>query len=471
MFTFTKSNVAEFKALTNATAKPAPAPFAPKPNNLKTVSAEGVEMKSLSNNNHDDDEGVVSDVYKALAQALVNDEENQIEAWLNAGGDLNQTLPEPYAPKVTFNDLEYGLDEGSLLQIAACLGKDNIIRLLMKRGALSVINQPQLSGSLKGTTPLYGAAVAGHTTTIALLIENGVNVHQELGPDNFEGENALFGAVWEGQADVVKLLLKQPDSNVNQIGTRGDVKGKGLLCSAIENNFDLTAEALLDNGADVNLATYVRTPLYVASRVGNLMIAKRLLKLGADVNEEFFVKDGEGSRCPLYAAVREGHTQMVSLLVEHNADIFCKLDKIKETSVTKEALKALKSHQTAITLASTRIRDLKYFSMNASDGTSFLTQHDDLQFKYSILKQWGLIVKTKVPLEKICEELAKTDLSEEKMEAVLTALLKARMDAEPKEAGKPILHMANRATSSSDAAATAAPPVNQQNVPSPSFKG
>lgn len=98
---------------------------------------------------------------------------------------------------------EYNLDQEdisgmSLSMLAAAGGQDDILRLLIKKGA-------RVNGRQKnGTTALMHAAEKNFLTTVAILLEAGSCVNaQTLG-----GETALMKACKRGNADVVRLLLE-----------------------------------------------------------------------------------------------------------------------------------------------------------------------------------------------------------------------------------------------------------------------
>ncbi|CAL4135591.1 unnamed protein product [Meganyctiphanes norvegica] len=78
-------------------------------------------------------------------------------------------------------------------------------------------------------------------------------------------------------------------------------------------DLDQVKEAV-EKGADVNASIDGRIPLCLASDYGQKDIVKFLLEKGANVN----VKDKHGIS-PLLAAIWEGHTNCVQLLLEAGA--------------------------------------------------------------------------------------------------------------------------------------------------------
>ncbi|XP_069825902.1 M-phase phosphoprotein 8 [Dendropsophus ebraccatus] len=105
---------------------------------------------------------------------------------------------------------EYNLDQEdasgmTLVMMAAAAGQDDMLRLLIKKGAK--INARQRNG----TTALIHATEKNHLTTVALLLEAGafVNLQQTT------GETALMKACKKGNVDAVRLLIEHgADCNI-----------------------------------------------------------------------------------------------------------------------------------------------------------------------------------------------------------------------------------------------------------------
>ncbi|XP_053312424.1 M-phase phosphoprotein 8 [Spea bombifrons] len=105
---------------------------------------------------------------------------------------------------------EYNLDQEdssgmTLAMMAAAAGQDDLLRLLIKKGAK--VNAKQKNG----TTALIHAAEKNYLTTVALLLEAGayVNVQQA------SGETALMKACKRGNSDIARLLIEHgADCNI-----------------------------------------------------------------------------------------------------------------------------------------------------------------------------------------------------------------------------------------------------------------
>ncbi|KAG8524706.1 M-phase phosphoprotein 8, partial [Galemys pyrenaicus] len=106
--------------------------------------------------------------------------------------------------KVALNSNEdYNLDQEdssgmTLVMLAAAGGQDDLLRLLLRKGA-------KVNGRQKnGTTALIHAAEKNFLTTVAILLEAGafVNVQQS------NGETALMKACKRGNSDIVRLVIE-----------------------------------------------------------------------------------------------------------------------------------------------------------------------------------------------------------------------------------------------------------------------
>ncbi|XP_054557288.1 M-phase phosphoprotein 8 isoform X2 [Talpa occidentalis] len=106
--------------------------------------------------------------------------------------------------KVALNSNEdYNLDQEdssgmTLVMLAAAGGQDDLLRLLLRKGAK--VNRRQKNG----TTALIHAAEKNFLTTVAILLEAGafVNVQQS------NGETALMKACKRGNSDIVRLVIE-----------------------------------------------------------------------------------------------------------------------------------------------------------------------------------------------------------------------------------------------------------------------
>ncbi|XP_071019291.1 ankyrin repeat and SOCS box protein 2-like isoform X7 [Oncorhynchus clarkii lewisi] len=137
------------------------------------------------------------------------------------------------------------------------------------------------------------AILNGDVTTLrAMAKDTGNNI---LRPDKY-GWIPLHEAAYYGQDQCVRVLLGAQPGMINKC----DLKGQTALILAVGRERVACVEALLEKGADPELATKEReTPLYK----------------GADINSE--ASDGATA---LYEAAKNGHEDIVKLLLSQNAD-------------------------------------------------------------------------------------------------------------------------------------------------------
>lgn len=120
----------------------------------------------------------------------------------------------------------------------------------------------------------------------------------------------FFNAVKQDNSDKVKeLLLRGFDTN-----TTGPKRQTGLFL-ALKEPSPKAAQVLIEwQKTDVNkLNTQGESALMLAVLKGQLELAEKLIKKGADINKTGWT--------PLHYAASAGHTKLISLLLENNAYI------------------------------------------------------------------------------------------------------------------------------------------------------
>ncbi|KAH7006817.1 ankyrin repeat-containing domain protein [Ilyonectria destructans] len=124
-----------------------------------------------------------------------------------------------------------------------------------------------------------------------------------------------------GDMDFMKLAL----SRVSLSCFDGE-RGVGLFHLFVEgNHFDL-ARTLATKGVNVDGVRFRRTPLYSAVCRKDVHAVTFLLELGADVNKGSFRYSG-GFEVPLVEAVLLKESDIVAVLLEHDANTSCKVGK------------------------------------------------------------------------------------------------------------------------------------------------
>jgi len=150
-------------------------------------------------------------------------------------------------------------------------------------------------------TPLCQAAEAGHTEIIDWLLDHGADVTR----GHEKGSTPVYGALCRDHAELASHLI--------------DRGAKSTVHQAIQCNHLVRARQKLNAGADVNNekdARHLESPLEMAIWLDSTEMVTLLLEFNADPNQQRPF-DGETS---LHHAVRKGSAKMVKLLLAHGAD-------------------------------------------------------------------------------------------------------------------------------------------------------
>ncbi|KAH9106296.1 hypothetical protein AeMF1_018064 [Aphanomyces euteiches] len=207
-----------------------------------------------------------------------------------------------------------------------------------RRGYLSIVDELYSRGaSVKsadknGLTPLHDLLPRGDLKTVEYLISKGAEVNRtdndgitpiywasnygaNVNSKALDGSTELFGALWNGNVDIVKVLLDHEASghtsdwhgltplHVASISSNGSanivklLRENGARVSAQDKNGDCAlhkaafwghfevVKELIDHGASVDPQNKDgHTPLHLASKKGNLKILGYLLKKDANMN-------------------------------------------------------------------------------------------------------------------------------------------------------------------------------------------
>ena len=273
--------------------------------------------------------------YRADAEQVDKQGSNAVFlALTNGHADLvERLLKQDLDPPLNLNAISKQYDARTLLMLATINGHASLVSTLLRRPGVEVnaedahgdtaltlaaanastvivktlleyadINAPNAIGS----TALMIAAERGRDGIVSELLENDA----DWGPRNKDGHTALSKALIHGHTGVVKVLLEH---NVEyQAADASRQTALHFACSCDKTKPDMI-EALLQAGLKVNAQdSRERTPLHVASRVGNLDVAKTLLGSRADQS----IKDYDG-RTPQFTALQNGHANLVTLFQDY----------------------------------------------------------------------------------------------------------------------------------------------------------
>ena len=194
--------------------------------------------------------------------------------------------------------LQTAEEDNTALIRAACLGKTEVVRQLLDRGADIEAKDKD------GETALIRAACLGEAEVVKLLIERDANIEAK----GRHGYTALMVSAINGRIGIIKILLA---AGAN-MGAKNE-NGETALILAERQGQDQVSDLLrvtgVRNSAD----------LRDAAKVGDVALVSRLLDKGSDIES----KDNTGETALIWAA-RQGQTEVVKLLLDRGADIEAK---------------------------------------------------------------------------------------------------------------------------------------------------
>jgi len=242
-----------------------------------------------------------SDLSVQLVNAVKRNDTSKVETLLKGGAD---------ADACDANGI-------SVLMTAACRGHKETVKILLAYGADVHRVDP-----LAGTTALHKACQAGSLPIVKMLVEAGAFVDQLIATT---GHTPLLMAIWFKWPEIVDYLLTQGTTlnlpthfgftiqNQLDFALKVDQKGRADLLRI--------AEAVNKRRAADEAA--VKKQALMASVVGgDIAGVKAALASGAYVDERFpRINVFNDAHTPLIVAARDGHTEIVKLLVEAGADV------------------------------------------------------------------------------------------------------------------------------------------------------
>lgn len=216
------------------------------------------------------------------------------------------------------------------------MGKEQDLLVAVKSGDLLLAhkllskvkcNKAKLLGSTKrlnvnyqdsdGFSALHHAALTGTTELLSLLLEAQATVDIK----DINGMRPLHYAAWQGKADSVLLLLRS-GASVNSPSLDGQIP---LHLSAQYGHYEVSEMLLQHQSNPCYRNKAKKTPLDLACEFGRLKVAQLLL----NSNMVTVLLEGEGghdssetpSTTPLHLAARNGHKDVIKLLLKAGIDI------------------------------------------------------------------------------------------------------------------------------------------------------
>lgn len=213
------------------------------------------------------------------------------------------------------------LDRGA--SINAC--SENFCNCSHQYGLLNATEQPEDDHHIPHWSPLHIAICHSRTDMAKLLLSRGAPSVMDLWNthcDNrrgLDGATALHHAAGMGLTDLIRYLVEQKIEPCVDI--RDDRNLTPLYHAYANSRWDTSIPLLLELGAsiDVDIKLFIPyttiTPLGEACRLGNFDEADRLIDLGADVTRGFILTTNGGGLSPLHmCAMPSARTAVIRTL-------------------------------------------------------------------------------------------------------------------------------------------------------------
>ncbi|OJJ95976.1 hypothetical protein ASPACDRAFT_1824, partial [Aspergillus aculeatus ATCC 16872] len=225
---------------------------------------------------------------KFLAHAILSNSVNGVSLLLDLGIGVDQPCNK---------DLP--------LCLAAKLGHDEIVQMLIERGA----TVEKRSGS--GSTALMSAAGAGQTSTIALLLDNKADINAQSTYKGINGFTPLMRAVRSGHQNACRLLIDRGAGT----GDHNDA-GESLLHVAIQSGRSEIIDLVLESHVQIGVTDQNgNTVLHLAASKGLVGLSTILLQ-----RMNTLVKIGNHKQeTPLHHAIRTRSPELVKLFLDQGA--------------------------------------------------------------------------------------------------------------------------------------------------------
>ncbi|WP_207462902.1 ankyrin repeat domain-containing protein [Azospirillum sp. SYSU D00513] len=210
---------------------------------------------------------------------------------LRQGANVNETMSSGLSP----------------LMIASGLGEASMVSLLLTAGADVRAVEPSM-----GNTALHKAALSGNRQVAELLLDHGAFIDQQTPR---LGHTALMDAVIYKHGDIVRLLLDR--------GAKTSLRNHwGETAAAIAKRDSLDDIVALLEANERGKAEHVKAlRLHLAVSEGDVAETRRLIDAGEDVNARVpMVGSFDDNYTPLAVAARDGHVEIIRLLLEAGAN-------------------------------------------------------------------------------------------------------------------------------------------------------
>ena len=207
------------------------------------------------------------------------------------GADPNQPGPEGLTP----------------LMVASGHGQPQMVDVLLAAGANVLMVEPRM-----GATALHKAAQSGNADVVGLLLDHGAFIDQQ---SPRLGNTPLIDAALYRTGEAVRALLAH--------GARTGIRNhwqQTALDVARADGLEAITEMIEARDEDDRRCLNAM-PLFAAAKAGHTREVARLVSEGAPLNDRVPMMGGaDDDYTPLGLATREGHAEIVRLLLEAGAD-------------------------------------------------------------------------------------------------------------------------------------------------------
>eukprot|EP00931_Biecheleriopsis_adriatica_P119691 TRINITY_DN94904_c0_g1_i1.p1 TRINITY_DN94904_c0_g1~~TRINITY_DN94904_c0_g1_i1.p1 ORF type:complete len:941 (-),score=200.59 TRINITY_DN94904_c0_g1_i1:9-2831(-) len=207
---------------------------------------------------------------------------------------------------------EVNVNGDSLLHVAAWHGQSRVASMLL------ALEHPIECLSRNRSVPLHYAAFQGHAEVVQVLLDGRADLERRM----TGGDTALLQAAWQGHTQVVKYLLDRGAA----IFAAKDDGDTALMLAAFRGQLEVCRELItrIAGGAHaIGESEWRRlrnhhwqTPLHAAMSSGRTEVARLLLSANSAVDAQTDVDE-----TPLHRAVHLGMTECVRLLLEASANM------------------------------------------------------------------------------------------------------------------------------------------------------
>ena len=274
-----------------------------------------------------------NETHRKVLEALLTEDLQTLQGYVEDGSPVNKTLDEPAQEKE--NQQQNGPQSHKDFDVIGCTLSENhwdrtavlqqLLFLAVFHNKIKIIKwmREQFQADMNsqdsnGTTGLLLAAWYGHEEVVRLLFKFEADPNMT---DN-NGITPLMAASYKGYSGIIKLLIMYQCS----VDQKSHLQWTALSFGVIRGHQAAIDELMSKGSADTNMPDNEgRTPLVLATMTGNTATVQLLRSFGGDLNY-----CGPGGATVLMAACQVGHRHILQYLLQKGALI----DMVTEKGIT-----------------------------------------------------------------------------------------------------------------------------------------